>query len=133
MAPPIRVSRIFLVGMMGSGKSSIGGQLAARLDYAFVDTDDEIAGFANQSVAEIFRTDGEAKFRAYERKIVESFAFLEYTVVATGGGLPLFDGHLELRSSNYERADIIINTDGKDVVQVVDLIMASLNGIKGND
>src|SRR5262245_15046014 len=76
---------VLLTGMMGSGKSAVGGILAKRLGWRFIDTDREIEAAAGASVAQIFASEGEARFRERER---EALAALPEAgaVVALGGG-----------------------------------------------
>jgi len=84
-----RETTIWLVGMMGAGKSVAGRALARQLDRPFVDTDSEIERSAGRSVAEIFAHEGEAGFRARERAAIEAAAGDEAgrgAVVALGGG-----------------------------------------------
>jgi len=76
---------VWLVGMMGAGKSTVGCALAARLGRRFVDTDAEIEREQGCAVAEIFARDGEAGFRALERAMVTRWLG-EPAVVALGGG-----------------------------------------------
>ena len=76
---------IWLMGMMGAGKSSVGRVLAVRLARPFVDTDAEIERAAGCSVAEIFASEGEPAFRRRERAAVEACAGSD-AVVALGGG-----------------------------------------------
>jgi len=76
---------IWLVGMMGAGKSTVGPALAARLRCGFVDADEEIERATGCSIAEIFASEGEACFRERERDVVESLAGSR-SVVALGGG-----------------------------------------------
>ncbi len=71
-APVSNPRPIFLVGMMGAGKSTVGPRLAARLGRAFVDTDQEIERRTGRTIAEIFAGDGEPRFRALEREAIES-------------------------------------------------------------
>ena len=80
--------RLFLVGLPGSGKSSVGHLVAKRLGWAFVDTDVLIEEAAGRSIAAIFRADGEAAFRALEAEALAGAATRERTVIATGGGAP---------------------------------------------
>lgn len=77
---------IFLVGFMGSGKTTVGRILAARLGWAFVDLDALIVAAAGVSVPEIFVRDGEVGFRRREAAAVREAASMRHTVVATGGG-----------------------------------------------
>jgi len=79
-------SRIALVGFMGSGKSTIGPLLAARLAYDFVDVDREIESRAGARVSEIFGTRGEAAFRELEGQVLAELLGAEGRVLATGGG-----------------------------------------------
>ncbi len=81
----MRGGPIWLVGMMGAGKSAIGPLLAQRLGRRFVDTDAEIERSMQRTVAEIFESDGEGIFRAREREIIESLCDGD-DVVALGGG-----------------------------------------------
>ncbi|NBO05494.1 MAG: dephospho-CoA kinase, partial [Actinobacteria bacterium] len=56
---------VVLVGMMGSGKTTVGRRVAAKLGYKFIDTDDLVVARAGKSVREVFEHDGEAMFRAH--------------------------------------------------------------------
>ena len=78
---------IFLIGMMGSGKSKTGPYLARIINYAFVDTDDVIEKAAKQSIAEIFEKDGEKVFRNLEKQVLKEISQHHSLVIATGGGL----------------------------------------------
>jgi shikimate kinase len=78
--------RVFLVGFMGAGKTSIGRLLAEELGYQFVDLDELIESRAGQSVRDIFTLRGEAEFRALESEAVEWCERLYDVVVALGGG-----------------------------------------------
>ncbi|HVI58263.1 MAG TPA: shikimate kinase [Luteimonas sp.] len=80
---------LVLVGPMGSGKSSIGRRLAARLGLAFVDADHEIEAQAGTSIATIFECAGEAAFRAREHAVLARLLAAEGSVIATGGGAVL--------------------------------------------
>jgi shikimate kinase len=80
-------ANIALVGFMGTGKSTVGQLVASMLHFRFVDTDSMIEGMAGRRIADIFATEGEARFREYERAIVAQLSTLQGTVIATGGGL----------------------------------------------
>lgn len=78
---------IVLVGMMGSGKSSVGRRLATRLGLPFVDADTEIETAAHMSIPEIFAQRGEAEFREGERRVISRVLTTRAPLVlATGGG-----------------------------------------------
>lgn len=80
------VRSIVLVGMPGSGKSSIGRRLAQYLGLEFVDADQEIVAAAGMSIADIFATHGEPYFRAGEARVIARLLDKGPQVVATGGG-----------------------------------------------
>jgi shikimate kinase len=78
---------LYLVGMMGSGKTSTGRPLAERLGYGFVDADAVIEQAAGCSIQEIFERDGEAGFRSLESQVLSAISQRHSLVVATGGGV----------------------------------------------
>ena len=78
---------IYLVGMMGSGKTSTGRPLAERLGYGFVDADAVIEQAAGCGIPEIFDRDGEAGFRSLESQVLSAISQRHSLVVATGGGV----------------------------------------------
>jgi shikimate kinase len=81
-----RVQRVYLVGFMGAGKTSVGECLALDLHYRFVDLDHEIERESGRTIAEIFRTDGEPVFRRLEARVLRAVAGQTELVVACGGG-----------------------------------------------
>jgi shikimate kinase len=80
---------VYLVGMPGSGKSSVGPALAARLGVPFVELDAEIERVAGSSVREIFEREGEARFRELEAAALTEAATRDPSVVSCGGGVVL--------------------------------------------
>ena len=78
---------LYLVGMMGSGKTSTGRPLAERLGYSFVDADAVIEQAAGCSIPDIFDRDGEAGFRSLESQVLSAISQRHSLVVATGGGV----------------------------------------------
>ncbi|MBI4299349.1 MAG: 3-dehydroquinate synthase [Chloroflexi bacterium] len=81
------LNNIFLTGFSGTGKTSVGKEVARLLGWRFVDTDDEIARREGKPIAEIFADQGEAYFRALERSVLEQVCREAGQVVATGGGV----------------------------------------------
>ena len=77
---------LVLVGMMGSGKSSIGRILSKKLDFEFIDTDNKIEKIERKTISEIFKINGEKYFRNIEEVISLKFLKLSNKVVALGGG-----------------------------------------------
>jgi shikimate kinase len=80
---------VYLVGMPGSGKSTVGRELAGRLGVPFVDLDGEIERRAGRTVPEIFASDGESGFRALEAQELLRASGRDPSVVACGGGVVL--------------------------------------------
>lgn len=79
---------VVLVGLMGSGKTTVGRRLAARLERDFIDADAALAEITDRTIADIFATDGEAAFRTIEADVLEEL--LEHhtpAVIASGGGV----------------------------------------------
>jgi shikimate kinase len=77
---------IVLVGLMGAGKTSVGKRLAQRLGLPFIDSDHAIEESANMSIPDIFKSLGEAEFRAGERRVIARLLSEPQQVIATGGG-----------------------------------------------
>ncbi len=102
---------VVIVGMMGSGKTRIGGRLATALGLDFVDTDRLIEDRAGRSINEIFAIDGEAKFRDVERKIIMELLQGGACIIATGGGMVMGDGVMdaikERAISVWLRSDVV--------------------------
>jgi shikimate kinase len=89
-------SRIYLVGLMGSGKSYWGEKIAAHLGWLFTDLDVLITEGENMSIPDIFNRFGEEHFRMLERKYLSETKNLNKAVVAAGGGTPCFFDNLEV-------------------------------------
>ncbi|MBW2396641.1 MAG: shikimate kinase [Deltaproteobacteria bacterium] len=126
---------IWLVGMMGAGKSAVGEALAAKLGIPFLDTDAEIEHGAGLSIPKIFEAEGEAGFRARERGVIAGLAG-KRAVISLGGGAIAQPGQAEalaaggtvvyLRATvetlvtrigqdDYETASLVIDTDGREI------------------
>ena len=81
---------VVLVGLMGSGKSILGKQLASRLSFKLIDLDDEIVALAGKNIPDIFKDEGEEAFRALESRLfAEVLAQNDEQIIATGGGAVL--------------------------------------------
>jgi shikimate kinase len=81
-------SLVYIIGFMGSGKSTAGKKLASALGWTFIDLDKRIEETAGKSIAEIFSQDGEEKFRSLETEVLRSLKSQVKTIVSTGGGTP---------------------------------------------
>jgi shikimate kinase len=78
---------IYLIGMMGSGKTTVGKHLAKDLNYRFIDTDRTIEAIATSSIASIFKQSGEPYFRELETKVLSELSVYTRSVISTGGGI----------------------------------------------
>lgn len=83
----LKKTNLYLVGMMGAGKTTVGRKLANRIGYRFLDTDSLIEQSAGLSIPEIFEQEGEAAFRALETQVLAQVSAHTSLVVATGGGI----------------------------------------------
>ncbi|NWF77857.1 MAG: 3-dehydroquinate synthase [Chloroflexi bacterium] len=81
-----RITNLIITGFSGTGKSLVAMEVARRLNWDFLDTDDEIVKQTGKSIAEIFRQDGEARFRELEREMIRKACQQRQTVIAIGGG-----------------------------------------------
>ena len=91
---------IFLVGPMGSGKSSLGKKLAKSLDKKFIDTDKEIEKKESKTISEIFENSGERYFREKEKEILINIPNSLNIVIATGGGIVIDQENREKLKEN---------------------------------
>ena len=102
--PECSKRNIFLTGLMGAGKSTIGRQLARRLDMDFHDSDQTIEARTGVDIPRIFDIEGEEGFRRREQQIIDELTGLEGIVLATGGGVVLSP---ENRAHLHERGFVI--------------------------
>ncbi|MEM8639755.1 MAG: shikimate kinase [Cyanobacteria bacterium P01_G01_bin.54] len=106
MCPSLNNLSIFLIGMMGCGKTTVGKALAQQLRYRFFDTDVLIERVAGQTVAEIFAQQGEAAFRQLESQVLSELCSCTQSVIATGGGVVTQD-----RNWRYLQQGVIVWLD----------------------
>ncbi|MCE9540232.1 MAG: shikimate kinase [Bacteroidetes bacterium] len=105
------MAKFFLTGYMGSGKSTVGEKLAAKLKYDFIDLDKLIESDYKQSIPEIFATKGEKEFRAMEHNTLKRVIEKNNVVVACGGGTPCYYNNMELMSNNGVTVYIKMSVD----------------------
>jgi len=92
--------KIYLVGFMGCGKTTIGKRLAKRFEYSFVDMDELFSTVHNCSVKDYFDLYSEEQFRIEEQKILYLTQSMNDTVIATGGGTPCYQDNMQWILSN---------------------------------
>jgi shikimate kinase len=98
MADP--TGHIYLIGFMGSGKSSMGRLLSERSSLPFLDMDEMIENAQGMGISELFKIKGEAYFRQCETALLHELAATEPSIIATGGGVPCIDGLIEVMKSS---------------------------------
>lgn len=103
--------RIYLIGYMGCGKSTLGRRLAEHSGLQFVDMDDYIEKRNFKTIPQIFAEEGETEFRKKERKALEELSEFTDTIIATGGGAPCFFDNVDLM--NKSGKTIYLNIDPK--------------------
>lgn len=169
--------KIWLVGLSGAGKSTIGPLLAQRLGYRYVDLDREVEALSGETIPRLFRVGGEAEFRRFEARATSRAARATDVVVATGGGWmarrdidrasggrvrvwlrvrpetaihrlsregaearPLLAGPdpaaalatlLAAREAAYAEAEVVLETDGREPEDVVEVALRSLRRFVG--
>ena len=86
---------IFLIGFMGSGKTTLGRRLASKMGYEFIDLDHKLEQQVELSIAEYFSFFGEDAFRKFESEVLKQTKYPVHTVIATGGGVPCFFNNMD--------------------------------------
>lgn len=94
----INSKNIVLTGFMGSGKTTVGKEIARKLNREFLDSDKIIEKEQNQTISDIFKKEGEAFFRNLERQLVTEICKNNNKIIATGGETLLDDGNFNLLS-----------------------------------
>lgn len=94
------VDRVFLIGYMGSGKSTIGRYLATDLGWRFIDMDDYVESRIGCTISHFFATKGEAEFRKEEAEAIKLLAKEDKVVVGTGGGSPCHYGNVDVMNAS---------------------------------
>lgn len=97
----MKFSKVFLVGLPGSGKTTLGKKIAKEYDLRFIDLDQEIINAENQTISSLFESKGEGYFRKQERdhlrNVIDTYSNF---VLATGGGTPCFFDNMMLMNKS---------------------------------
>jgi shikimate kinase len=89
------MKRIFLIGYMGAGKTTIGKELARRMKLSFVDLDAHIEARYHKTISRLFAEKGENEFRKIEQRILHEVSMFENVLISTGGGAPCFYDNMD--------------------------------------
>lgn len=92
--------KVFLIGFMGCGKTTLGKKLAGKMGYAFLDLDHQLEQEMGMSVADYFAAYGEDAFRRQEQKTLQGYDYPEQVIVATGGGAPCYFDNMDWINAN---------------------------------
>ncbi|GGH79682.1 shikimate kinase [Pullulanibacillus pueri] len=90
---------LFIIGFMGAGKTTVGRELGQRLSMNVVDTDEMIEKACKKSISSIFKEEGEAAFRQYEQRVLQTLAWPS-TIVTTGGGIIITEANRKFMKNN---------------------------------
>lgn len=94
------MKRIFLIGFMGSGKTTLGKALSRKLGVDFIDLDLYIEGRYHKMIREIFAESGEERFRHIEQSLLHEVADFENVIIAAGGGTPCFFDNIDYMNAH---------------------------------
>lgn len=92
--------KIFLIGFMGSGKTTLGRKLASRMGFEFIDLDHKLEQQVELSIAEYFSLFGEDAFRNLESQVLKATLYPENAIISTGGGLPCYFDNMDWMKVN---------------------------------
>ncbi|MBD5560014.1 MAG: shikimate kinase [Clostridia bacterium] len=112
------MNNIYLIGMMGSGKTTVGELLAERLGMRLVDLDAAIVADAQRTIPEIFAERGEAYFRELESNVLYDLHRHENLIVATGGGTPLLERNRHLME--HSGTVVYLERDADRIIETID-------------
>lgn len=116
------MKRIFLIGYMGVGKTTLGKLLSKELNVEFIDLDKYIENRYRKTIKEIFAEKGEDKFRIIEREMLREVATFQNVLISTGGGAPCFFDNMEVM--NRQGITVYVKAS---VEQLVSRLLASKN------
>ena len=93
------MKRIYLIGYMGAGKTTLGKTLAQQMNLNYIDTDHFIENRYRKKIRDIFATEGEYRFREIEHRILLEISEFEDIVISTGGGFPCFNNNMVIMNN----------------------------------
>lgn len=109
------MKRIFLIGYMGAGKTTVGKDLAKRMELSFIDLDSHIEARYHRTVSRLFEEKGEEGFREIEGRMLREVATFEDVLISTGGGAPCFTDNM--RFMNEVGLTVYLKVSVKELAQ----------------
>ncbi|MDL2282461.1 shikimate kinase [Parabacteroides sp. OttesenSCG-928-G06] len=128
------MKRIFLIGYMGAGKTTVGKELAKAAGLSFIDLDSHIESRYRRTVGQIFQEKGEDAFREIERKMLREVSMFEDVVISTGGGAPCFSDNMSFM--NEEGTTVYLKVSVEELanrLEVARQIRPVLKGRTGDE
>ena len=113
------MQRVFLIGFMGAGKTTIGKELSEKMKCSFIDLDLFIEGRYHKTIRQIFEEKGESVFREMEQKILYEVAEFEDVVISTGGGTPCFYRNMDFM--NKQGTTVYLKLSNEELVRRINL------------
>jgi len=117
------MQRVFLIGFMGAGKTSIGKELSAKMNCSFVDLDIFIERRHHKTIRQIFEEKGEDAFRKIEYKALCEVAEFEDVVISTGGGTPCF--YQNMQYMNVQGTTVYLKVSNSELVRRIKLNLSA--------
>ena len=109
------MDKVYLIGLPGCGKTTLGKQLAKELEWDFLDMDDVIVSVTGKTIPDIFKHEGEAMFRQYEKEVLANTLKLTNTVISTGGGAACFFDNIQ--QMNAHGATVFIDVSPEEITK----------------
>jgi shikimate kinase len=123
------MNRIFLIGYMGAGKSTVGKMLAKRTGLSFIDLDHYIEARFHKTIRELFEDKGEVAFREIEQKMLHEVSMFENVLVSTGGGTPCFFDNISFM--NRRGITVYLKVSPEELTKRLELVKHTRPVLKG--
>ncbi|MDH6305993.1 shikimate kinase [Parabacteroides sp. PF5-5] len=123
------MKRIFLIGYMGAGKTTVGKELANRMKLSFVDLDHYIEARYHKTVRDLFAEKGEDAFRDMERNMLHEVATFEDVIISTGGGAPCFFDNMSFM--NQIGTTVYLKVSAEELSKRLELVKHTRPILKG--
>ncbi|MDR3142751.1 MAG: shikimate kinase [Tannerellaceae bacterium] len=123
------MKRIYLIGYMGAGKTTVGKKLARQMNLSFIDLDHYIEARYHKMVRQLFEEKGEAVFRDIECKMLHETGMIENVVISTGGGTPCFFDNMSFM--NQTGTTVYLKTSSGELTKRLELVKHTRPVLKG--